>query len=369
MSQLGQGAKLRLSPTALQDRLLRLPRVHLATVPTPIHELPHLSRELGVRVLVKRDDLTGLAFGGNKIRQLEFFMGEATAAGCDVIIAGGSFAQSNHARACAAAARAAGLQSIILLRPGGGTAGALTTGNALITSLLADDVRVVDALADVPRGDRLGEVRHRGLVFDEVASEVRNRGRKPYVLPGSSTPLGVMGYMAAAIELHEQCHALDIHFSKLFVTSLGVTHAGLELGHRLLGDPYDVIGIAYQPTGGAATAWICRLIDGAGKLLGLEFSVRERDVVNDDTVAGPEYGMLNESARDALSFAARQDALLLDPIYGAKGFAGLLKWVREGRVEQGETVVFLHTGGLPAIFAYGDQSRAGAQAGFEAAGL
>src|SRR5947209_6487404 len=127
MTPMGREAKPRLSTAELRERLSRLPRVHLATLPTPIHELPHLSRDLGVRVLVKRDDLTGLAFGGNKARQLEFFMGEAIAAAADVVVAGGSFAQSNHARACAAAARAAGLQSIILLRPGRGPAGPLTT--------------------------------------------------------------------------------------------------------------------------------------------------------------------------------------------------------------------------------------------------
>lgn len=355
MSQMDQEATPRLSPAALEERLRRLPRMRLATLPTPIHELPHLSRELGVRVLVKRDDLTGLAFGGNKIRQLEFFMGEAIAEGANVVVAGGSFAQSNHARACAAAARAAGLGSIMLFRPSAGTPGVLTTGNALITSWLADEVRVVEALADVPRGDRLQEVERRARIFAEVADEVRDRGGRPYVLLGSSTPLGVMGYVAAAIELHEQCRSQGMRFSRLFVTSLGVTHGGLELGHRLLGDPYEVIGIAYQPTGGSAADWIRRLIDGATKLLDVENPVGEGDIISDDTVAGPEYGELNDSAAEALQYAARKDALLLDPVYSAKGFAGVLRWVREGRVQQGETVLFLHTGGLPAVFAYANQ--------------
>jgi 1-aminocyclopropane-1-carboxylate deaminase/D-cysteine desulfhydrase-like pyridoxal-dependent ACC family enzyme len=359
--QKGDPAKI-LSPDALSLRLSRLPRTSLAMVPTPLHELPTLSRDLGVRVLVKRDDLTGLAFGGNKVRQLEFFLGDAATHGADVVVAGGSFAQSNHARVCAAAARAAGLGSVILVRPGGGSAGVQGTGNALLTRVFADEVRLVPELDAIPREDRLVELRERSELFARVAEELRDAGRTPYVLLGSSVPLGVLGYVDAAIELHHQRRMLGLDFSKLFVTSLGATQAGLELGRYLLGDPYQVIGMSYQPATRPATA-ILNLLDGAAEMLDADVRIAESDLINDDALAGPEYGVLNDQAREALFLAARSDGLLLDPVYSAKGFAGMLSWIREGRVKQGETIVFLHTGGLPALFAYADELEGTSEAG------
>jgi len=339
------------APEELRRQLARLPHVPLATLPTPIHELPRLSAELGIRILVKRDDLTGLAFGGSKVRQAEFFLGEAMRAGADVIVAGGSYAQSNHARVCAAAARTVGLGSVILVRPGEGPTADTATGNALVTRLVADEVRVVEALDAVPRDDRLAEVEQRAGVFETVAAELRARGRTPYVLVGSSAPTGVMGYVAAALELHEQRRNLELDFSRLFVTSLGVTQAGLELGSRLLGEPYTVVGVAYQPTGGKGSEWVRRLIDGGAQLLGCDLEPG-RDVVSDDGSAGCAYGSPTPESREASRIAVRSDGLLLDPVYTAKGFAALLRWIREGRVRRGETVLFLHTGGLPALFAY-----------------
>jgi 1-aminocyclopropane-1-carboxylate deaminase/D-cysteine desulfhydrase-like pyridoxal-dependent ACC family enzyme len=137
-------------PAAIDERLARMARFPLVAGETPLQELPGVSRRTGYRVFVKRDDLTGLAFGGNKVRQAEYFVGAAIAAGADTIIAGGSFAQSNHSRVIAAAARAAGLRAVILVRPGDGPAGAMSGGNALVTRLLASEVRVLDALANAP---------------------------------------------------------------------------------------------------------------------------------------------------------------------------------------------------------------------------
>jgi D-cysteine desulfhydrase family pyridoxal phosphate-dependent enzyme len=342
----------------LRIRLEELPRQELAIAPTPIHDLPRLSDRLGVRVLVKRDDLTGLAFGGNKIRQLEFFVGEAVARGADVLVAGGSFAQSNHARACAAAARAAGLRSVILVRPGAAAGIEAQSGNALLTHLLADEVREVEALASVPRGDRLAEVTGRRAVFEAVADDLRAQGLRPYVLVGSSVPLGAMGYVAAALELQTQRRALGIDFSAVFVASQGVTQAGLELGSRLLEEPWRVIGIAYQPTDGRGAEWVRELMAGAADILGVE--APDGEVVNDEDSSGPAYGTPTAESREALALAARTDAVLVDPVYSAKGLAGLIRWVREGRIAQGETVLFLHTGGLPALFAYVDEVRAAA---------
>jgi 1-aminocyclopropane-1-carboxylate deaminase/D-cysteine desulfhydrase-like pyridoxal-dependent ACC family enzyme len=348
----------RLSTSDLRARLDALPRVTLAATPTPLQELPALSRETGVRILVKRDDLTGLAFGGNKVRQAEFFIGDAVHAGADVVIAGGSYAQSNHARVSAAAARAAGLRAVILVRPGEGRPSDPSTGNALVTLLIADEVRVLDELADVPRGDRLGEVAHRKAVFDRVADELRGEGATPYVLVGSSTGRGVLGYIAGAIELHDQLAALEVEPEAVFVTSLGVTHAGLELGARLLGYRHRVVGIGYQPAEPeTAAGWVRQLLDEGAGVLGVE-TPEGVDVISDTRQAGDDYGATTPETLETIRRLAHTESLLLDPVYSAKGFTGLLEWIREGRIAAGETVVFVHTGGLPSLFAYHDELRA-----------
>jgi 1-aminocyclopropane-1-carboxylate deaminase/D-cysteine desulfhydrase-like pyridoxal-dependent ACC family enzyme len=336
----------------LERRLASLPRVPLVLGETPLHELPGLSRKLNRRVFVKRDDLTGLAFGGNKVRQAEFFIGEAIAAGADTIVAGGSFAQSNHARVLAGAARAAGLDVVILIRPGSGPASAPETGNALVTRLLATEVRFVDALADAPAEDRRAEIEFRRHVFEDEADRLRARGRRPYVVLGSSTATGVMGYVAAAAELHRQRQRLGLTFSHVFVTSLGATHAGLELGARLLGEEHSVVGVAYQPASPhEAEATVLALAESGADALGLAGECAITAVCTDVLEAGPGYGETTASSRAALRLGAASDALLLDPTYTAKGFAALLRWVAEGRVSEGESVLFVHTGGMPGLFA------------------
>jgi L-cysteate sulfo-lyase len=335
----------------LRESLAALPRAPLVVGKTPIQHLRRLSASLnGVDVFVKRDDLTGLAFGGNKVRQMEFFLGDALKQNADVLVAGGSYAQSNHARVAAAAARAVGLDSVILQRPDQGPLGDQTTGNGLLTRLLAGETRQIEALASAPRGDRLRELEWRRRVFDDVATELRKRGRRPYVLHGSSTALGVMGYVAATLELADQRRELGVEFSKIFVTSLGATQAGLDLGAALIEAPYQVIGIGYQPQAEAAPNWIQTLMDEALDMLGVS-TPPAREIVNDGRFGGPDYGIPSPEGIRAISTAARLEGLLLDPIYTSKGFAGLLQWILEGQVERGETVLFIHTGGLPALFA------------------
>jgi 1-aminocyclopropane-1-carboxylate deaminase/D-cysteine desulfhydrase-like pyridoxal-dependent ACC family enzyme len=333
----------------LDERLSRIPRHRLIFGETPLHELSGVSRTIGRRVFVKRDDLTGLAFGGNKVRQAEFFIGQAIAEGADTIVAGGSFAQSNHARVMAAAANAAGLESVILIRPGGGPTGESASGNALTTRLLASEVRVVDALADAPAGDRRAEVEFRRAVFAEEADRLRAAGRRPYVVLGSSTALGVLGYVSGALELQRQAKRLDLRFSTVFLTSLGATHAGLELGARILGAAHDVVGVAYQPTTAEeAESTVTGLAEAAARLLGTRAPALS--VQTDVAEAGDGYGLTTAASRRALVLAAAQDALLLDPSYTAKGFAAMLRQLEAGDVPGDDPVLFVHTGGLPALF-------------------
>jgi 1-aminocyclopropane-1-carboxylate deaminase/D-cysteine desulfhydrase-like pyridoxal-dependent ACC family enzyme len=342
-----------LSPAALRDRLAALPRVRLATTPTPLVEAPRLARRLGLgRLIVKRDDLTGLAMGGNKVRQMEFFLGAAVTAGADLLIAGGSVDQSNHARVAAAAARVAGLRSLIVARPGGRHPG--PRGNGLLTRLLADEFLVLDELAYAP-AERLAEVRYRVGVFERLADERRAAGARPYVLPGSSTPLGAMGYVAGGLELAQQLAAVGVERPIVAVTSAGATQAGLELVARLAGEPFGVVGLAYGPTGGEGPSWVAELASGGARLLGIDLGVAPHDVTNDDAATGPAYGALSDARWAAMADALELEGLLLDPVYTATGMAGLAQLVRSGRLGPDDTVVFVHTGGLPAVFAYGEE--------------
>jgi 1-aminocyclopropane-1-carboxylate deaminase/D-cysteine desulfhydrase-like pyridoxal-dependent ACC family enzyme len=337
----------------LAEKLAGFPREQLLTAATPLQPMRRLSGCLGgPEIWVKRDDLTGLTFGGNKVRQMEFFVGDALTKGADVFVAGGSYAQSNHARIASAAARAAGLEPVIVVRPGGLVR--RSGGNALLVHLLCDDVRVCPELADAP-SDRLAEVAARRNVFDRIAAEYRARGRKPYCLYGSSIPLGVMGYVAATIELQHQFDEAGIKPDWVVVTSLGSTQAGLELGTRILQLPWRVCGMAYMPTGGQGNNPIARLINEAAKLLEVAISVTPADLANRDEWSGPEYAASSMQSQEAMRLAAATEALILDPHYSAKGMAGLIGAIRSGLFRAGQTVVFIHTGGQPALFAYDEE--------------
>jgi 1-aminocyclopropane-1-carboxylate deaminase/D-cysteine desulfhydrase-like pyridoxal-dependent ACC family enzyme len=345
-----------LSRVELSKRLDQLPRRRLANLPTPLQETPRLSEALGgPRLFIKRDDLTGLAFGGNKVRQMEFFIGDALAKGADVLIGGGAYAQSNHSRICAAAARAAGIKPVIVVRPATeelGNVGESESGNALLTQLLSDDIRVAPELTLATR-DRLKELEARRQVFDVIATEYKDRGSTPYVLLGTSIGLGTMGYVAAALELQDQFKQINIEPNWVVVTSLGVTQAGLELASRLLGFSWRVAGMAYMPVGGTGSETVSKLIGDAAGLLGLDFGVDAADIVNFDDEAGPAYGVPSERSAGMLRTAARLEALIFDPVYSAKGLAGLSGAIERRFFAKNDTVVFVHTGGLPALFAYG----------------
>jgi L-cysteate sulfo-lyase len=339
----------------IEERLAALPRFRLIAAPTPLQPLRRLSERLGGPDLwVKRDDLTGLAFGGNKVRQMEFFVGEAKAQGADVLIGGGSYAQSNHARIVSAAARFAGLEPVIVVRPGGGVG--RFGGNALLTRMLCSDLRVAAELADAPR-DRLAEVEARRAIFDAIADEYRSRGHRPYCIYASSTPLGVMGYVAAAAELQRQFDEAGVAPEWVVATSLGATQAGLELGSRLIGASWRVCGFAYQPVDGAGDATVVRLFNGAAHLLGLDLSVAAHDLVNRDEWSGPDYAAPSLQSREAMRLAATLEGLILDPVYSAKGMAGLIATIRSGMLRRDRSVVFVHTGGQVGLFAHDEEPR------------
>jgi 1-aminocyclopropane-1-carboxylate deaminase/D-cysteine desulfhydrase-like pyridoxal-dependent ACC family enzyme len=191
----------------------------------------------------------------------------------------------------------------------------------------------------------------RRAVFAAVAEEYRRRGHLPYVILGTSVGLGVIGYVAAVLELQEQFEHLGLRPDWVVVTSLGATQAGLEVGSRLLGLPWKVCGMAYRPAMARGSEIVSTLAGDAARLLGVDLTLPADEILNLDHTAGPAYAVASGESRAAIDLACRTEALMLDPVYTAKGMAGLVRAVEEKLFTAGETVVFVHTGGLPALFA------------------
>jgi D-cysteine desulfhydrase family pyridoxal phosphate-dependent enzyme len=322
-------------------------RVRFAHLPTPLDELEALRAALGgaaacPRILIKRDDLTGFAFGGNKVRKLEFLVADAQAKGVTVVITGGA-AQSNHARATAAAARKAGLKAVLVLEAS--TDRPPEQGNLLLDRLVGAETRIVPDGTDMD------------AAMAAVADELTARGEQPYVIPiGGSSALGVMGYVAASIELAEQLAAAGETPSRLYYAngSRG-TQAGLVLGAKVARAPYRPVGIAVSGGDEWKRPKAMRIANEAAELLGAPERVGEEDLVNDEGYIGPGYGVLTDGCVQAISLLARTEGIFLDPVYSGKAMAGLIDHVRTGKVGPDETVVFLHTGGTPALFARADE--------------
>jgi 1-aminocyclopropane-1-carboxylate deaminase/D-cysteine desulfhydrase-like pyridoxal-dependent ACC family enzyme len=332
-----------LSADTLRDRIDRLPRARLALLPTGLQEVPRLATATGLAsLLIKRDDLTGLALGGNKSRHLEFIVADALAKGCDVLVAGGGVEQSNHAVQCVAAANKVGIDATVVLRAREPHRG---NGNALLHELLGGTTVWVDADP---------EIRDRGAIasrMHEVADELRAAGRKPYVLESSLHPLSVVAYVNAVLEMREQ---LSTAPTRIYVTSEGAALGGLLLGVKLMNLPWTVRALAWRPMDDGAVPRLVAAVQEAALLLGLESPVVRDDVEIQET-GGPAYGVGNASSWEALALAARLEGLVLDPVYTAKGFAGMIADIARDPVSADTQVVFIHTGGVAALFAYQDE--------------
>ena len=328
-----------LSRRQLRDRIDRVPRVPLALLPTPLEYLPRLSGRLGgPTVLVKRDDLTGLALGGNKVRNLEFRMAEALGKGADTVIMGLDVL-SNSARQTAAAANRHGLETVLVLK---GRRPDLITGNLLVNYLLG--ARVVFG------GDAAGQ----RAAIDGIVAELTAEGKRPWVI--SDSPLfpitSAVAYVDATLELLGQLdeRGVDVGRLSLYITSTGKGQPGLELATRALGLPARVVGSAVDYVDGGAAHLVADGVNRAASFMGLDISVRAEEIDNRDDYVGEGYGVPSKPGLEAIEIAARTDGLLLDPVYTAKGFAALIDDVRRGRTGPGDISVFFHTGGLPLLF-------------------
>ncbi len=328
-------------------RLGELPRARLGHAPTPLEALPNLGARLGrAGLYVKRDDCTGLAFGGNKVRQLEFYLGEAQSQGADTVLITGAV-QSNFGRLAAAAARRLGMDCHIQLEERVPKTDPVyrTSGNVLLDRILGATLHYYPDGEDEAGADRR---------LHEIAAELAARGRRPYIIPlaPGHKPLGALGYVVAAEEIRRQLAAGGPSIHEVVVASgSGNTHAGLLFGFRALGWPVTVTGICVRRPAAAQRERIesrCREI---AELLSIEPVVDPADIRLIDDFLAPGYGRLNEATIAAIETAARTEALILDPVYTGKTMAGFLHRARESG--SGRALLFVHTGGTPALFAYG----------------
>ncbi|WP_346891199.1 D-cysteine desulfhydrase family protein [uncultured Roseibium sp.] len=331
------------SPFSIVSHLESLPRQRVLHGPTPLEEARALSRHLGgPRIFLKRDDLTPAGLGGNKVRKLEFILGKAVAEGYDTIIACGGY-QSNLARITAAIGARAGLQVELVL---GGVPGEPhpVSANLLLDYLLGANVHLVET---EPRWDF-------GTAIEDLAQRLEKEGRRPLMMPlGGSSPEGMASYVLATAEMQKQFLENDIAPEHLYVgVGSGGTYSGLVLGECNLKPSYHVTGVSVSRTADYLVEKVVEETGKAREILGLPEVPRASDLSVFDDQIGPHYGAPTEAAQEAISLLGRLEGVLVDPVYSAKCLAGLIDHIRQGRIGKDETVVFLHTGGTPALFAY-----------------
>lgn len=317
----------------------RLPRLPMAHLPTPVEELPRLSAALdGPTLLVKRDDQTGLAFGGNKTRKLEYLAAAAQAEGADTLLTAGAV-QSNHCRQTAAAAARLGMACTLVLA---GRRPKQESANILLDGLLG--ARIVWAATE-----------ERDAALQAAFEEATSLGGRPYLVPyGGSNPVGAAAYAYALEELLGQGYRPDWI---VFASSSGGTQAGLVAGAKRLGFPGRILGVSVDEKAAELKPRIAELASHTAELLGKPIALSSEDVLVNDDYLGEGYAVMGVAEAEAIRLFARHEGLLVDPVYTGRAAAGLIDLVRKGFFSDGETVLFWHTGGTPALFA--DAYRAG----------
>ncbi len=315
----------------------------LALLPTPLIEAPRLSEALGgPRILIKRDDMTGIGFGGNKVRNLEYYLADALAKRCDVIVTGGG-PQSNHIRATAVAARIGGLEVVAVMH---GSRPTESQGNLLLDELLDVKLRFTDS----PNRKLVD------LKIEEVARELDRSGRRPYLIPrGGASAMGAYAYVECMHEIIIQSEALDLRPNWIVLASGSCgTQAGLLAGLELYNSPIRVLGITVSRPVPECRERIDRLAWEISELLGQPANLSPKDIMVDGGFIGPGYGIPTPECIAAIHIMARAEGLFFDPTYTGKALAGLMSEIREGRFGPEDTVVFLHTGGEPGLFAHAE---------------
>ncbi|MCC5862363.1 MAG: D-cysteine desulfhydrase [Gammaproteobacteria bacterium] len=325
-------------------QIARFPRLRLAQLPTPLHPLPRLSRLLGgPEIWVKRDDCTGMAGGGNKMRKLEFLVADAQAQGADTLITQGAV-QSNHARQTAAVAASLGLACHVILeeRIADTDEDYAGNGNVLLDRLFGAELQYRPGGTDM------------AAAMVELAEQLRAEGRRPYIIPGGgSNPVGALGYVTAALELADQAREQGLVIDCLVHGSGSAgTQAGLVVGvsHYRLGFP--VLGISVRAPHERQHANVLKLARDTATWAGCPAGITPDEVLVDAGYVGPGYGVPDERTLEAIVLTARTEGVLLDPVYSGKGMAGLIGRIRQGEFTSHQRVVFLHTGGAQVLPAY-----------------
>jgi len=321
------------------QNLTRFPRLEFIGAPTPLEYLPRFSDYLGREIYIKRDDVTPMALGGNKLRKLEFLAADALREGADTLITAGAI-QSNHVRQTAAVAAKLGLHCVALLENPIGTRAEnyLTNGNRLLLDLFNAQIEMCDALTDPV------------AQLAELATRIEAQGFRPYVIPvGGSNALGALGYVESALEIAQQCEGA-VELSSIVVASGSAgTHAGLAVGLEQLMPEAELIGVTVSRKRDEQKPKVVALQQAIARELEVEATA---DIVLWDEYFAPGYGMPNEEGVEAIKLLARLEGILLDPVYTGKAMAGLIDGINQNRFKDQGPILFIHTGGAPALFAY-----------------
>lgn len=324
------------------------PSVDMGHFPTALEPMENLGRHLGLSLFVKRDDCTGAAFGGNKVRQLEYYLGVAQAKGADVLLITGAV-QSNFVRTASAMGRRLGMDCHVQLeeRVPDITDLHRNNGNVLLDRMVGATIHTYPDGEDEAGAD---------AALHLLAQRLRDEGRTPFIISLSvhSTPLGALGYVRAAQEVLPQMQAVGGIDEIVVASGSALTHAGLLLGLRLSGCATPVRGICVRRDAVQQHARVLKRSRDTAEHLGVACPVNAEDVQVSDTVIGPGYGLLNDEIMDAVTLTARSEGLFLDPVYTGKAMAGLIKLSAANDLA-GKRVLFWHTGGQPALFGYADQ--------------
>lgn len=325
----------------------KFPRVDLTHRPTPLELLNNVSAEFGTRVWIKRDDCTGLAFGGNKSRQLEFYIGQALEQGADTLLTTGAV-QSNHVRMTVAAARKMGLEVEVQLehRVARQHPEYHQSGNPYLVKLMGAKIHYYPEGEDEAGADQVLELR---------AAELAREGRKAYVIPLSNahTPYGALGYVEGVEEMMQQLYAMDVEPTRFIVPSGSAsTHTGFLLGVRANDCETPVHGVCVRRDATSQRRRVATKLQAVSDVIGIDIRIPESDILCDDSMLAPGYGLPNDATVGAIKYLARREGILLDPTYSGKTFAVLLAMLQQGDYQRNDNLVFLHTGGTASLFAY-----------------
>ncbi len=325
------------------------PRKQIGFFPTPLHKLERLSAQLGVNLYLKRDDMTGVSlFGGNKVRKLEYLMGDAIAQGCDTVFTFGA-TQSNHAMQTVTACRRFGLTPILYLVAIVEPSPEDIRANLLLDKVLGAEIHILPMNGGTE--DEADELAVK--LAEEQSAKLEAQGHKCYMVPmGGASHVGSSGFVAGFVEMTRQMEQLGQHADYVFHgTGTGGTLAGLAAGRELIGSDTKIISINVSPKPQEHYAKIAKLATDTLAYLGSKKTVSVEDLHFDQNYYAPGYEIPNQGATDAIKLLARTEGILLDPVYTGKGFAGMLDYIRTGKVPQGSTVIYWHTGGETALFA------------------